>query len=53
MIELLVDKQIFASSDARLCPNMRNDGHNTQNFVHEHAILVLRWFVILVCVYEA
>ena len=32
MIKLLLDKQIFASSDAKFCHDMRNDGHNTQNF---------------------
>ena len=34
MIKLLLDKQIFASSDARFCRNARNNGHYTQNFVH-------------------
>ena len=34
MIKLLLDKQIFASSDARFCCDMCNDGRNTQNFGH-------------------
>ena len=34
MIKLLIDKQIFASSDAKFCRNMRNNGRYTQNFVH-------------------
>ena len=33
MIKLLLDKQSFAFSDARFCCTIRNDGHNTQNFV--------------------
>ena len=32
MIKLLLDKQIFASSDARFCCDMCNDGCNKQNF---------------------
>ena len=51
MIKLLLGKQIFASSDARLCHDMHNDGRNPQNFVCKHAILALMWFVSLVCVY--
>ena len=34
MIKLLLDKQIFASLDARFCRNMHNNGCYTQNFVH-------------------
>ena len=34
MIKLLLDKQIFASSDARFCCDVRNNSHYTQNFVH-------------------
>ena len=34
MIKLLLDKQNFASSDARFCSDMHNNGHFTQNFVH-------------------
>ena len=33
-IKLLLDKQIFASSDAKFCRNTRNNGRYTQNFVH-------------------
>ena len=32
MISLLLDKQIFASSDARFCRDTRNDGQNMCNF---------------------
>ena len=32
MINLLLDKQIFASSDARFCRDMHNDGRNMRNF---------------------
>ena len=35
MIEILLDKQIFASSDARFCQDTHNDGRNTQNFVRD------------------
>ena len=42
MIKLLLDKQIFASSDARFCRGARNNGHYTQYFVH-------RVFLISVC----
>ena len=34
MITLLLDKQIFASSDARFCRNMPNNRRYMQNFVH-------------------
>ena len=34
MIKLLLDKQIFASSDAKFCCDTRNNGRYTQNFVH-------------------
>ena len=34
MIKLLLDKQIFASSDAKFCRNTHNNGCYTQNFVH-------------------
>ena len=34
MIKLLLDKQIFASSDARFCPNTCNNCRYTHNFVH-------------------
>ena len=34
MIKLLIDKQIFASSDARFCRGAHNNGRYTQNFVH-------------------
>ena len=34
MIKLPLDKQIFASSDARFCRSARSNGRYTQNFVH-------------------
>ena len=34
MIKLLLDMQIFASSDAKFCRDTRNNGRYTQNFVH-------------------
>ena len=34
MIKLLLDKQIFASSDARFRRGARNNGRYMQNFVH-------------------
>ena len=33
IIKLLLDKQIFASSDVRFCCDMRNDDHYMQNFI--------------------
>ena len=41
MIKLLLDKQIFASSDARFCSSTRNDGRNTQNFGHDTRNIIL------------
>ena len=35
MIKQLLDKQIFASSDARFCRNLCNGGCYTQNFVSD------------------
>merc|ERR1712131_284783 len=35
MIKLLLDKQIFASSDARFCRIACSYGRYTQNFVHK------------------
>ena len=32
MIKLLLDNQIFASSDARFCHNMHNNSRNKHNF---------------------
>ena len=32
--KILLDKQIFPSSDTRFCHDTRNDGCNTQNFHH-------------------
>ena len=32
MIKLLLNKQIFASLDARFCRNMSNDDRNMHNF---------------------
>ena len=34
MVKLLLDKQIFASSDARFCRGARSNSRYTQNFVH-------------------
>ena len=34
MIKLLLDKQIFASSDARFSRDMHYNGRYMQNFVH-------------------
>ena len=34
MIKLLLDKQIFASSDAKFCRDTRNNGRYTKNFDH-------------------
>ena len=34
MIKLLLDKQIFASSDAKFCCDTRNNSRYMQNFVH-------------------
>ena len=34
MIKLLLDKQIFAFSDAKFCRDMHNNGCYMQNFVH-------------------
>ena len=33
-ISFHLDKQIFASSDARFCRGARNNGRYMQNFVH-------------------
>ena len=49
MIKLLLDKQIFASSDARFCCGARSNGRYTQNFVHKMRNFSLN----MVCVYEA
>ena len=35
MIYLLLDKQIFASSDARFERDMHNDGRNMRNFSYD------------------
>ena len=35
MIKLLLDKQIFASSDAKFYHDMHNDGCNMRNFIHD------------------
>jgi len=49
-MKLLLDKQIFASSDAEFCCDTRNDSCNTQNFGNFSLDMV---FFTLVCVNEA
>ena len=43
MIRLLLDKQIFASSDARFCRDTRNGGRYTQNFVRDIILDAEEW----------
>ena len=53
MVSLVLDKPIFASSDARFCHNTRNDGRNTQFWPQNVQFQPCHGFVTLVCVYEA